>query len=148
MASLDFVLPYDGVSRRPPDEVTDFEDGSSMTKQEFAAECDLNLMMKRYVQSGVPPNTVGVGSYDDFYAAPDFLQAQLIVKRAQDQFSELSSDIRERFGNDPARFLAFVGDEKNFEDALKLGLLSDEAKARKAAAELLASSKPASPPAP
>ena len=39
-------------------------------------------------------------------------------------FDSLPSSLRERFSNDPSRLLAFVDDESNFDEAVKLGLLS------------------------
>lgn len=100
----------------------------SLTKQEFKDECDINIIMGRYATS--PPRpwaSPPMLRYGDFADAPDFLGAQLLVKRAEEQFMTLDGKVRERFGNDPARFLAFVHDPKNLAEARALGLLKAEA---------------------
>lgn len=98
----------------------------SYTRQEFYRECDINRMMAKYMKTGVPPVGVGLGRYGDFSSVEDFMQAQEIVRDAVAQFSMLPSKVRERFGNDPSRFLAFIADKANLEEARKLGLLKEE----------------------
>lgn len=129
-------IVFDGLGVRPPDEVVDFEPGSSRTKQEFAAETSLSSMMMRFSQTGIAPEMAArMGSYGDFSAAPDFMQAQEIIVRAREQFEALPAAVRDKFGNNAAMFLEWVGDEKNFDEAAKLGLLSEESVKRKVAAE-------------
>ncbi|AXH73641.1 MAG: internal scaffolding protein [Microviridae sp.] len=100
------------------------------TKQSFKDECDINVLMRRYEVSGVLPVGVGVGTYGDYSEAPDFMEAQNVIVRANAQFASLSARVRDRFGNDPAKFLEFVAEESNYDEAVKLGLLKDEAKPR------------------
>lgn len=123
---------FDGLFNRPP-EVSATCPEESLTKQEFVDECDINIMMARYQVTGVPPE-VAVGRYGDFVGAPDFLEAQNMLVAARQQFDSLPSSVRDRFANDPARFLTFIHDEKNLDEAEKLGLLSVEANARRDAA--------------
>lgn len=52
----------------------------------------------------------------------DYVEALDLVAKAETMFSELPSSIRDRFENDPEKFLAFVQDPKNTEEAIKLGL--------------------------
>lgn len=126
------VQIYDGVSNLPPDTVIDFEEGTSLTKQEFVAECDINTLMRRYQTAGlVPEVAAGMASYGDFSAEIDFLAAQRTVVRAREQFEALPSSVRDSFNNDPARFLAFVNDRNNIDEAEKLGLLSAEVVAKR-----------------
>lgn len=119
-------IPVDEWTRGEPGGLT-FE--PSKTKQEFAEEADINRLMERYTLTGEIP--VGItGTYGDFSDAPDFMQAQEIVLRAQQQFAALPAKVRARFENDPAQFLAFVHDEANYGELRELGLLSKEAEAR------------------
>lgn len=124
---------YDQYSR-PPDPGTSFEGTVSRTKQEFAAECDLNTIMARYTQTGELPAGM-VGTYGDFSEVPDYLEAQIIIARADAQFSALPAEVRARFENDPAKFLDFVHDPDNLEELQKLGMLSEEGSAKVAAAK-------------
>lgn len=101
--------------------------GESLTKQEFVAECDINQVMARYQDSpprpwGSPPQL----RYGEFADAPDFLQAQLLVKEAEDAFLAQPAVVRERFAHDPAKFLAFLHDPANRDEARKLGFLKPE----------------------
>lgn len=127
MAKMDIPTRYSVVERKHEGLVCDSQYG--MTKQSFAAECDINTIMKRYMQTGVAPGTKGVGRYGDFSQVGDYLEAQDIVKNANEQFKALPAVARERFKHDPAKLLQFVMDPKNREEAQKLGLLKDEVKA-------------------
>lgn len=100
------------------------------TKAEFAEEADINRLMERYTFTGVMPEGM-VGTYGDFSEAPDFMQAQEIVLRAQAQFAALPHQVRSRFENDPAQFLQAVHDGSlEPEEMADLGLLNEEAVAR------------------
>lgn len=104
-------------------------EGPSLARQEFKEECDINNLMARYAATGYLPQpfkSPPVARYEDFASAPDFLEAQLLVLEARDQFMGLPVRVRDRFQNDPMRFLEFVHDEKNRDEARKLGLLKEE----------------------
>lgn len=92
-------------------------------KQEFKDECDINKLMKRYKATGLFPQFPGQEPrYVSNIGMPDYQEALHIVMAAQDQFSGLNSDLRKRFDNDPAKFLAFVNDPANADELVKLGL--------------------------
>jgi len=57
----------------------------------------------------------------------DYQAAQLQVAAAKSMFQELPAKLRARFENEPARFLAFVEDKRNRDEARELGLLKPEA---------------------
>lgn len=97
--------------------------GPSRTKQEHAKECDINRIMARYVRTGVLPVSQDPALYGDFSDVGTYKEARDILIRAHSQFENLPAATRERFRNDPARFLAFMGDAKNTDEARKLGLL-------------------------
>lgn len=102
--------------------------GESLTKQEFRDECDINIVVGRY--GTTPPRPWGnppTLRYGDFADAPDFLNAQLLVKQSEEQFLSLPASVRDRFNNNPAALLAFVHDPKNLDEARRLGLLKAEA---------------------
>lgn len=100
---------------------------ASATKQEFKDECDINSIMRRYITQGVLPTNVKVGRYGDFSGVGDYRECLETLETARSQFMALPSDVRKRFGNDPAAFLSFVSDKANLEEARKLGLLREEA---------------------
>lgn len=96
------------------------------TKQEFRDECDINVLMKRYQETG---SLEHVQRREALYAdvsSTDFQTAMDILADANTAFNELPSHIRDRFNNDPKQMLAFVEDDANLEEAAQLGLLSAE----------------------
>ncbi|AXH72218.1 MAG: internal scaffolding protein [Microviridae sp.] len=110
-----------------------FEDGLRMaddveprTKQAFKEECDINNIMRKYLEGAPIPANVSVGRYGDFSSGADYLEAQSILLTAREQFAALPAKVRERFGNNPAQLLEFVADPKNLDEARKLGLLKLE----------------------
>lgn len=116
--------------------------GSSRTKQEFKEECDINTIMKKYVSRGVLPVGVGVGTYDDYSDATDYQEALNTLIKAKGQFDSLPSDVRKRFENNPAKFLEFISDSKNLDEAQSMGLLSEEGSKKVLAAREAAKVKP------
>lgn len=92
-------------------------------KQSFKDECDINVIMRRYEKSGALPALQTREPRFMDCTGFDFHQAQLLVTEAQRAFMDLPSGLRERFGNDPGELMAFLGDERNREEAVKLGLV-------------------------
>lgn len=110
-----------------------FDNSPSLTDTSHQAETNINNIMAKY-QKGIPPAMASsVATYGDFAEAPDFLQAQIVVADANQKFAMLPAHVRERFNHDPARFLNFIHDKDNLDEAAQLGLLTDEAKARREA---------------
>lgn len=94
----------------------------SMTKQAPANEVDINQIMDRYLKTGELPSP-RPAQYGDATEIPDFETAMQIVIAGQNAFEALPAKLRERFGNDPAQFLAFIDDPANYDEAVKLGLV-------------------------
>ncbi|CAJ0596428.1 unnamed protein product [Cylicocyclus nassatus] len=76
-------------------------------KQDFRDEADINKLVNRFSETG------------QFY---DPLTNQNASQRQP--MLALPSDVRERFGNDPAKLLAFLDDDDNRAEAVKLGLVN------------------------
>lgn len=110
----------------------------SLTKQSFAAECDINTIMRKFEKTGlIDHNAKHGGSYGDFLAAPEYHEACNAVLAADAAFMSLPSGLRKRFNNDPAAFLEFAQDPANQEAMAELGLtkppriIADEGEAEK-----------------
>ncbi len=94
----------------------------SLTKQSFARECDINLIMAKYARTGVLSHVnEAMPRYDDVSQVGDFREAQERVIRGKDLFALLSPEAREIFQNDPSRFFEFVADPANEREVVKLG---------------------------
>lgn len=95
----------------------------SLAKQEFAEESDINTLVRRFGLTGELPQNVHVPMSGDFSAIVDFHGAMNIVRAGEEAFMEMPADVRARFANDAGKFLAFVYDEKNYDEAVKLGIV-------------------------
>lgn len=98
--------------------------GPGRTKQAHGPECDINIIMRQFDRTGVlDPRLVRHGYYGEVQVN-DYFTAMLQVTSAREAFAELPAELRLRFDNDPGVLLAFLGDEKNREEAVKLGLVN------------------------
>jgi len=93
------------------------------TKQAFKDECDINIIIKRFMRTGVLDFTQkNQPRYGDC-TGMEYQKAVQTVADAKTLFNELPAELRSRFDNEPALFLDFVQDERNMEEARELGLL-------------------------
>jgi len=104
----------------------------SMTKQEFQHECDINNVVKQFkphhMQQMLAANLQS-GMYSDLPDSYDYQEALHLIKDANARFLTVPSKVRERFGHDPAAFLAFTQDPKNLDELRTLGLAKAAPKA-------------------
>lgn len=99
------------------------ESGPGRTKQSFADESNINIIMKRYEKTGVLDHfNQHQGDYGDFIAAPDYHTAMNMIRDAGEMFMEIPATVRAQFKNDPAAFLAFVQDPDNTDAMIEMGL--------------------------
>lgn len=97
---------------------------ASLTRQEFAKDADINNIMRKYSQGLAPiPSGSRPPMFGDFSGGFDYQACLDKVIKAQDAFDSLPSAVRDRFGNDPAKLLDFISDEKNRDEAVRLGLI-------------------------
>lgn len=107
--------------------VQTFSDLPSKTDQSYKNDCDVNNIMRRFMQTGqVNHLAKGTPVFQDVTEIPDLDVALNTVTKAQETFDALPADIRRRFGNSPVEMYKFISDPANAEQSHKLGLLSDE----------------------
>lgn len=94
----------------------------SLTQQAFKEDCDVNIILDRYMKTGELPKPRH-GWYGDVSEIPDLTQALEIVSSAQSMFDALPAKVRYEFHNDPRRLLDFISNPKNQERAIELGIL-------------------------
>lgn len=95
----------------------------SQTRQADTDGTDINKIMAKYEKTGTLPDLiVREPRYGDFSDAVDYQEALNLVIFSQHQFANLDAPIRNRFENDPAKFLEFVNDENNRDEIIDLGL--------------------------
>lgn len=93
------------------------------TIQSDKSDTDIPTMMRKFASTGVLPNVrtlpPGPQAFEGIF---DFQSAMNVIRQANEAFAELPSLIRERFANDPARYLEFVHNPDNAEEMVKLGI--------------------------
>lgn len=99
----------------------------SLAIQSAEEESNINTIVRRFGISGELPNNLRMPQSGDFTNMPDFHSAMNLVRQAQEEFVRVPAEIRARFNNDPGRFMAFLDDESNYDEALKLGLVNRRA---------------------
>lgn len=102
--------------------------GPSKTRQEFAAECDINTIMKRFGKTGVithysarQPQYMDLGD-----GVPDMMQAMNTFIVAEQAFMRLPAAVRKEFDNDPSAFVNFALEKENLPKMREWGLAPPE----------------------
>ena len=121
-------------------------EGPSLTRQEFAEECDINTLMKRYDGHviGGPGNMSPANMmYADFTQVPGTLmEYHEFMQMAEAEFMRLPAVVRKEFENDPQQFVEFASDPENLPQMVTWGLADPKKVEQKAPVE-----PPGAPPA-
>lgn len=81
---------------------------SDLVQQQFGVEADINTIMRRFHVTGEMPSGIAGGVYGDFSGVSDYADAVEAVDRARRGFMTLPPEVREKFGNDPGKLIAFA----------------------------------------
>lgn len=104
----------------------DFSNSPSMTIKEAVEDTDINILMKRMgVTKGAPlPYFTNANAiYGDVSEFPtDPTELANIMREGQLNFLRLPAELRKRYET-PEALWAFMNDDTNYEEAVKLGLL-------------------------
>lgn len=80
----------------------------SMAKQSFKDECDINVIMRNFGQTGCLDHYRNVSAEYGYAPSCDYKEALTIVEEAKQVFDALPAAVRERFANNPAKLLEFA----------------------------------------
>lgn len=95
----------------------------SRVQQHLRDETDINRIMAKYQKTNVFEHVNRyAGQYGDFSEVPSYQEALHKVRESEEMFMSLPSNIRDRFGNDPARFITFASDASNLDEMRSMGL--------------------------
>lgn len=99
----------------------------NLVKQEFKDECDINWLMARMAPEAIMESfRQRQGTYGDFSDVIDYMDAKNEVVKAESAFDSLPAKLRKMFDNNVSKFLEYVTDPSNTEEAIQLGLLVKE----------------------
>ncbi|UDN67758.1 internal scaffolding protein [robinz microvirus RP_110] len=108
--------------------VTANTEGESRTRQEFAAECDINTIMERYEATGIISHVdQRQPMYLDVSNVPDLQSALRVLDTATESFMSLPARVRLEFENDVHKFVAFAENGENLGRMREWGLAPPEA---------------------
>jgi len=95
----------------------------SLTRQEFAAECDINNLMAQFEKTGILPTTnAAEPRYLDVSNVPNLQEAHHILQDATVSFMALPALVRRDFDNDPIKFIQFAENRENLPKLREWGL--------------------------
>jgi len=116
----------------------------TLAQQQFQDECDINTIVKRFGITGQLPTNVAMPTYGNFEQVFDYHTAMNTIRAADVAFYSMPADVRARFHNNAGEFVDFCSNEKNRDEAIKLGLVLPKAADLAATAPLPGS--PSEPP--
>lgn len=95
----------------------------SRTEQEGLHETDINYIAQLFLKTGEIPQVIHMPTHGDFTGIFDFQTAMNTIQLAKNEFMSLPAKTRTRFNNDPAELIAFIEDDANRDEAIKLGFI-------------------------
>lgn len=103
------------------------DDTPSMTRQEFVAECDINILMAHYEKNAIlPPQNRKEPQYFDASEVPDFRDSLDMAREAHEAFMRVPAQLRKELDNDVYKFVEYCQDPQNIEVLRKYGLAAPE----------------------
>lgn len=92
------------------------------TKQQDADKTNINLIMKKFLKTGVIDFTNKHEASYGFATSDSFQESLQIIQTATEMFDDLPSQLRTKFNHDPATFLDYVQNPDNQDTLYELGL--------------------------
>lgn len=133
MKKIEYIEnPYGSIIKdgvRYTKKVYTINDEPSMTDQDSHDDADINSIVAKFQKTGHITNLAkGQMDYHDMSGITDLLTMHQIVREADDAFMALPSWLRAKMENSPQKFIQWLNDPKNFDEAVKLGLLETDPK--------------------
>lgn len=94
----------------------------TLTQQQFKEESDINTIVEKFMRSGETPPPIEWPDQVEFMETFDYQTAMNVTVKARESFMELPAKARARFENDPQRFMEFMENPDNQDEAIKLGM--------------------------
>lgn len=96
-----------------------------MTKQEFKDECDIENILKQFSKTGIIEHiTKQEAQWLELPDAMDYQQSLETMRQAQEAFESLPSVVREKYDNNPERFLEALHDPSQKDYLTEVGIFA------------------------
>lgn len=92
----------------------------SLTQQHFKDDCDVNLILERFMRTGEVPSSSGIPSFQDVSDFADYRDLQDAISDARDYFESLPARVRARYNNDVTMFYETLNTRQGYDDFLSL----------------------------
>lgn len=101
--------------------------GLSLTKQSFQEDCDVNVIVERFLRGGVLPENMPL-QFGDVSGSMDFQSAMNMIADGNTAFESIDPAIRAHFDNNQHKLMGFVdsvheGNPASLHVARSLGML-------------------------
>ena len=100
--------------------------GPEITVQAEKEKTDINVIFKKYTQTGLAPINLRTGHFADVSNVQDFHSALTLVENVMDRFEALPAEVREYAMNDPAELLDIVQNPDRSEEFAELKQLDKD----------------------
>jgi len=101
----------------------DCSDAVDRAEQHHKEECDINTLIQRFGLGHVLPESLRLPQYGDFLHISNYHEALNQIAVARENFESLPANLRDRFSNDPGRFIDFALSPDNRAELESLGLV-------------------------
>lgn len=108
----------------------------SRTQTSFASECDINVIVGRFLKTGLLPSSPRTPVFGDATALPIGTDALMAVRVAQQSFELLPLAVRRLLDHDPRQLESWLSDPSNLDLAIQHGLVSRRASSASSSAEV------------
>lgn len=102
---------------------TDFSGDKGKTVQSEREEADINKIIARFEKSG---SIARINSKEPFYGDVSMFDgladAKMKIQEANELFMDYDAKVRERFDNDYVKFIEFLENPDNLDEAISLGI--------------------------
>ena len=100
------------------------EAGGGGADQSFKKQCDINVIMKQYENTGMLPQQTHIQPrYIDNTEVPTLEEAFEATNRAMEAFYDLPPEVRRLMDNDPSKLENFIADSENHQVLEKYGII-------------------------
>ena len=100
------------------------EAGGGGADQSFKKQCDINVIMKQYENTGMLPQQTHIQPrYVDNTEVPTLEEAFEATNRAMEAFYDLPPEVRRLMDNDPSKLENFIADSENHQVLEKYGII-------------------------
>lgn len=102
---------------------TDLTGVQTLTQQHMGPATEMDYIMRQFYQTGEMPRARHVAEYGDFDEANDLNEMLQQIELGKKAFTQIPANIRGMFDNDPGKFLTWIHDDANYNEAAELGLV-------------------------